>query len=112
MFRIAREAAVPATIHHLKTAYRQNWGRMPVVVARLERARAEGLDVAADLYPYAAASNRLDSNLPARAREGGREALLARLADPAARLRIKADVLRADPSWENQYLGSAVRPAF
>ena len=82
VFRIAREAAVPATIHHLKTAYRQNWGRMPQVLARLERARAEGLDVAADLYPYAAASNRLDSNLPVWAREGGREALLARLKIP------------------------------
>src|SRR6185503_2034105 len=48
VFRIAREAGVPATIHHLKTAYKQNWGRMPHVLARLERARAEGLDVAAD----------------------------------------------------------------
>jgi N-acyl-D-amino-acid deacylase len=106
VFRIAREAAVPATIHHLKTAYAQNWGRMPQVLARLERARAEGLDVAADLYPYAAASNRLDSNLPVWAREGGREPLLTRLKDPATRARIKADVLRADPTWENQYLGS------
>ncbi len=79
VLRIAREAAVPATIHHLKTAYRQNWGRMPQVLARLERARAEGLDVAADQYPYVAASNRLDSNLPVWAREGGREALIARL---------------------------------
>ncbi len=106
VFRIAREAAVPATIHHLKTAYSQNWGRMPQVLARLERARAEGLDVAADQYPYTAASNRLDSNLPVWAREGGREQLLTRLRDPATRARIKADVLRADPAWENQYLGS------
>ena len=106
VLRIAREAAVPATIHHLKTAYRQNWGRMPQVLARLERARAEGIDVAADQYPYVAASNRLDSNLPVWAREGGREALIARLKDPAVRARIKADVLRADPTWENQYLGS------
>ena len=106
VFRIAREAAVPATIHHLKTAYARNWGRMPQVLARIERARAEGLDVAADLYPYAAASNRLDSNLPVWAREGGREQLLARLKDPATRARIKADVLRADSTWENQYLGS------
>jgi N-acyl-D-amino-acid deacylase len=106
VLRIAREAGVPATIHHLKTAYRQNWGRMPHVLARLERARAEGLDIAADQYPYAAASNRLDSNLPVWAREGGREALMARLKDPAIRARIKADVLRADSTWENQYLGS------
>ena len=106
VFRIAREARVPATIHHLKTAYKQNWGRMPQVLTRLEKARAERLDVAADQYPYAAASNALDSNLPVWAREGGREALLARLKDPQQRSRIKADVLRADPSWENQYLGS------
>jgi dihydroorotase/N-acyl-D-amino-acid deacylase len=106
VFRIAREARVPATIHHLKTAYKQNWGRMPHVLSRLERARAEGLDVAADQYPYTAASNPLDANLPVWAREGGREALLARLKDPAQRARIKADVLRADGAWENQYLGS------
>ena len=106
VLRIAREAAVPATIHHLKTAYRQNWGRMPQVLARLERARAAGIDIAADQYPYVAASNRLDSNLPVWAREGGREALIGRLEDPATRARIKADVLRADPTWENQYLGS------
>ena len=106
VFRIAREAGVPATIHHLKTAYTQNWGRMPRVLARLEKARAEGLDIAADQYPYSAASNRLDANLPVWAREGGREALLARLKDPAQRARIKADVMRPDRTWENQYLGS------
>jgi N-acyl-D-amino-acid deacylase len=106
VFRIAREARVPATIHHLKTAYKQNWGRMPRVLARLEKARAEGLDIAADQYPYTAASNALDSNLPVWAREGGRESLLVRLKDSAQRARIKADVLRFDPTWENQYLGS------
>jgi N-acyl-D-amino-acid deacylase len=106
IFRIAREAGVAATIHHLKTAFKQNWGRMPQVLARVERARAEGLDIAADQYPYTAASNRLDANLPLWAREGGRDALLARLKDPAQRARIKADVMRVDPSWENQYLGS------
>jgi N-acyl-D-amino-acid deacylase len=106
VFRIAGEARVPATIHHLKTAYKQNWGRMPRVLARLEKARAEGLDIAADQYPYTAASNALDSNLPVWAREGGRESLLVRLKDSAQRARIKADVLRSDPTWENQYLGS------
>ena len=106
VFRIAREAQVPAMIHHLKTAYKQNWGRMPQILARLEKARAEGLDVAADQYPYTAASNPLDANLPIWAREGGRDALLARLKDPAQRARIKTDVLRSDSTWENQYLGS------
>ncbi len=72
VFRIAREAGVPATIHHLKTAYKQNWGRMPQVLQRIERARAEGLDIAADQYPYVAGSNPLDASLPVWAREGGR----------------------------------------
>jgi dihydroorotase/N-acyl-D-amino-acid deacylase len=82
VFRIAREAGVPATIHHLKTAYKQNWGRMPAVLQRIERARAEGLDIAADQYPYIAGSNPLDASLPVRAREGGRDAMVKRLQDP------------------------------
>ena len=76
VFRIAREAGVPATIHHLKTAYKQNWGRMPAVLQRIERARHEGLDIAADQYPYVAGSNPLDASLPVWAREGGRAAMV------------------------------------
>lgn len=106
VFRIAREAGVPATIHHLKTAYKQNWGRMPAVLQRLERARAEGLDVAADQYPYTAGSNPLDASLPVWAREGGRPAMVARLNDPATRARIRAEILQPSTTWENQYLGS------
>jgi dihydroorotase/N-acyl-D-amino-acid deacylase len=106
VFRIARQAGVPVTIHHLKTAYTQNWGRMPAVLRRLEQARDQGLDVAADLYPYIAGSNPLDASLPVWAREGGRDALVARLKDPATRARIKAEILRPTTAWENQYLGS------
>ena len=106
VFRIAREAGVPATIHHLKTAYKQNWGRMPQVLQRIERARAGGLDIAADQYPYVAGSNPLDASLPVWAREGGREAMVARLKDPATRAKIKAEILQPSTTWENQYLGS------
>ena len=106
VFRIAREAQLPAMIHHLKVAYRQNWGRMPQILSRIDRARTEGLDIAADQYPYAAASNRLDANLPVWAREGGRDSTLARLKDPAQRARMKADVLRPSSTWENQFAGS------
>ncbi len=106
VFRIAREAGVPAIVHHLKTAYTQNWGRMPAVLQRFERARLEGLDVAADLYPYIAGSNPLDASLPVWAREGGRAAMVARLTDPATRARIKAEILQPSTTWENQYLGS------
>ncbi len=106
VFRIAREAGVPATIHHLKTAYKQNWGRMPAVLLRIERARQDGLDIAADQYPYVAGSNPLDASLPVWAREGGREAMVKRLTDPATRAKIKAEILTPSATWENQYAGS------
>jgi N-acyl-D-amino-acid deacylase len=106
VFRIAREAGVPATIHHLKTAYKQNWGRMAAVLQRIERARGDGLDIAADQYPYIAGSNPLDASLPVWVREGGRAAMVKRLTDPATRAKIKAEILQPSTTWENQFLGS------
>ena len=106
VFRIARDAKVRTQIWHLKTAYKPNWGRMPQVLAKIEAARAEGLDVSANQYPYNRASNGLDACLPPWVREGGREALLKRLADRATRERAKADMARETAEWENQYLGS------
>jgi dihydroorotase/N-acyl-D-amino-acid deacylase len=103
-FRVAREARIPTQVYHLKTACRANWGRMPAVLERFEQARAEGLDVSANQYPYTAGQNGLDANLPVWVREGGIEKMLARLADPAARARVKAELAREDPSWENQFL--------
>ena len=96
-FRVAREAAIPTQVYHLKTAYRPNWGRMPQVLKRFEQARAEGLDVSADQYPYTAGQNGLDANLPIWVREGGTEKMLARLADPAARARVKAELRAGGP---------------
>ena len=99
VFRIAREAKIPAQIYHLKTAGTRNWGRMPAVLARIEAARAEGLDVSANQYPWAASSNNLDASLPLWVREGGREKLLARLRDPATRARARADFPKENPDW-------------
>jgi N-acyl-D-amino-acid deacylase len=106
VFEIARRAAIPVEIWHLKAAYRKNWGRMPVVLAKIRAARARGLDVTADVYPYTAASTGLSACIPPWALEGGTEKLLARLADPSTRARIKADVLKDSNEWENIYLGS------
>ncbi|MEO6326752.1 MAG: D-aminoacylase [Thermoanaerobaculia bacterium] len=106
VFRIAREAAIPANVWHLKTAYRQNWGRMPAVLARFEKARAEGLDVAANQYPWTAASNGLDACLPPWVREGGREPMLVRLADPTRRERMKVEMALDSDDWSNQYVGA------
>jgi N-acyl-D-aspartate/D-glutamate deacylase len=72
---------------------------MPAVLKRIEAARAQGLDVSADQYPWTASSNNLDASLPAWVREGGREKLVARLRDPATRARVRADFLKEDPEW-------------
>src|SRR5436190_4912891 len=107
VFAIAERANIPAEIWHLKTAYKANFGRMPEVLRRIEAARARGLDVTANQYPYTRASNGLDSCLPLWAREGGLEKTVARLTDPATRERIKKDM--DDPNattWENQWYGA------
>ena len=106
VFEIARRARIPTEIWHLKAAYRKNWGRMPQVLAKIRAARARGLDVTADVYPYTAASTGLAACLPPWAVEGGGEKMLARLRDPATRARIRADILRDSNEWENIYLGS------
>ena len=97
VFRIAREAKLPAEIYHLKTAGRANWGEMPGVLKRIEAARAEGLDVTADQYPWTASSNGLDASLPVWVREGGAEKLVERLRDPATRARAREDFLKEHP---------------
>ena len=107
VFAVAERAAIPAEIWHLKTAYKANFGKMPEVLKRIEAARARGLDVTANQYPYTRASNGLDSCLPLWAREGGFDKTLPRLMDPATRERIKKDM--DDPNaatWENQWYGA------
>jgi N-acyl-D-amino-acid deacylase len=107
VFAIAERARIATEIWHLKVAYRPNWGRMPAVLRRIEAARARGLDVTADTYPYTRASNGLDACLPLWVREGGLEPMLARLRDPAQRDRILREM--DDPhatGWENQWHGA------
>jgi N-acyl-D-amino-acid deacylase len=104
---IAERAKIPAEVWHLKTAYKANFGKMTEVLRRIEAARARGLDVTANQYPYTRASNGLDACLPLWVREGGLDAMLARLKDPAQRARIKRDMEEPAPStWENQWYGS------
>jgi dihydroorotase/N-acyl-D-amino-acid deacylase len=107
VFRVAREADIPAEVWHLKTAYKANWGKMPDVLRRIEAARASGLDITANQYPYTRASNGLDACLPLWVREGGTDAMLKRLADPATRERVKREMDDPNPEgWENQWYGS------
>jgi len=89
---IGREAKIPVEVWHLKVAGRSNWGRMKDVVARIERARAEGLDVTADMYPYVASGNGLDATVPQWAQAGGVDAMIKRFHDPASRARILREI--------------------
>jgi N-acyl-D-amino-acid deacylase len=107
VFTIAERAGIPAEVWHLKTAYKANFGKMPEVLRRIEAARARGLDVTANQYPYDRASNGLDACLPLWVREGGLDKMIARLQDPAMRERIKRDMDEPNPqTWENQWYGS------
>jgi dihydroorotase/N-acyl-D-amino-acid deacylase len=107
VFTIAEKANIPAEVWHLKTAYKANWGRMPEVLKYFDAARARGLDVTANMYPYDRASNGLDACLPLWVREGGLEPMLQRLNDPKLRDRIKRDMDDAKAKdWENQWYGS------
>jgi N-acyl-D-amino-acid deacylase len=107
VFSVAERARIPAEVWHLKTAYKANWGHMPEVLKHFEAARARGLDVTANMYPYDRASNGLDACLPLWVREGGLDQMITRLKDPSLRDRIKRDM--DDPNakdWENQWYGS------
>jgi N-acyl-D-amino-acid deacylase len=102
MVRVARESGCAVHISHLKLAGRRNWDRAEVLVQTLDAARAEGLRITADQYPYAAGSTLLGAILPPWAHDGGSEATLARLRDREARARMRAAMSDPGPSdWDN-----------
>ena len=88
--RIGREADVPVNIFHLKIGGQQNWGRMPQIIEKIERAQKSGVDIAANVYPYTATSTELTSIVPAWALEGGYEQFLARVRNAESRAKIAA----------------------
>jgi len=101
--RIGREAHIPVEIWHLKVAGKTNWGRMPEVIAKIDEARAQGVDVAADTYAYTAWFNDMSAFIPPWAHDGGRAKLVERLKDPTTRERIRKDLLTASSEWDNEW---------
>jgi N-acyl-D-aspartate/D-glutamate deacylase len=89
---IGREGELPVQVSHIKAAGRPHWGKVKDALALIDAARAEGLDVTADVYPYTASSTMLRTLLPGWALEGGVEAMLERLQNPAERARIREEV--------------------
>ncbi|NJD09622.1 MAG: D-aminoacylase [Gemmatimonadetes bacterium] len=108
---IAREAAVPAEIYHLKMAGEANWPKLDSVVARVERARADGLRITADMYTYTAGATGLDAAMPPWVQEGGLEEWRKRLGDPAVRTRVRREMRAPAVGWESllQLAGSPER---
>jgi N-acyl-D-amino-acid deacylase len=103
VIEIARRASLPAEIYHLKQAGRSNWTKLDAVIDRITRARAEGLAITADMYPYEAGATGLSSCFPPWAHEGGLRATLARLGDAQQRNRIRDEMARPGKDWENLY---------
>ncbi len=106
VFAISQRAKISTTVWHLKTAYNENWGKMPEVLRRIEEARSRGIDVAASVYPYARASNGLNASFPPWVSEGGTEQMIARLKDPVQRERIKKEMDEPGKGWDNEWRGS------
>jgi dihydroorotase/N-acyl-D-amino-acid deacylase len=106
--RIGREAHIPVEIWHLKAAGKTNWGKMPQLVARIDQARASGVDISANTYAYTAWFNTFSAFVPPWAHDGGDARLVERLKDPAVRARIRKDMLTAGKDsagevWDNEW---------
>ena len=97
--RIGEEGGVPVQIAHVKASGRENWGKMERALRMISDARARGVNVTGDVYPYPAGSTKMDNLLPAWMHDGGTAKLLERLADPAARERAIADCLIGGERW-------------
>jgi dihydroorotase/N-acyl-D-amino-acid deacylase len=106
--QIGSEAHIPVEIWHLKAAGKANWGRMPQIVARIDQARAAGVDVSANTYAYTAWFNTFSAFVPPWAHDGGDAKLVERLKDPATRARIRKDMTTpgkdsAGEAWDNEW---------
>jgi N-acyl-D-amino-acid deacylase len=106
LLTIAREAKIPAEIYHFKASGQPNWHLFDQAVEKVENARAEGLQITADVYTYPAGSTGLNASIPPWVQEGGFAASVERMKDPANRERIASEMLEHSSEWENMYLGA------
>jgi N-acyl-D-amino-acid deacylase len=103
---VGKGAKIRVDIIHMKIAHKRLWGRANEIIGMVEKARAEGHDIRANVYPYTAGQNNLSSIVPPWAHDGGREKMLERLKDPAARKRMREEVMNGLPNWYNHYLAT------
>jgi len=106
LIRISREAKIPAEIYHLKAAGQANWPKMDTVIATIQKARAEGLKITADMYTYPAGATGLDAAMPPWVLDGGYDEAYKRLRDPATRKKIAQAITTPSTDWENLFLAA------
>jgi len=104
LITIARKANVAVELYHMKVAGKSNWDKLDAMIERIEKARAEGLKITADMYNYTAGATGLDAAMPPWVQEGGYQAWVARLKDPKIRKRVLKEMTTPTDEWENLYL--------
>jgi N-acyl-D-amino-acid deacylase len=103
---ISRRAKLPAEVYHLKAAGQQNWGKLDAAIKKIEEARASGLRITADMYNYTAGATGLDASMPPWVQEGGLEAWIGRLKDPATREKVAKEMATPTDAWENFFVAA------
>ena len=107
---LVRATGIRAEISHLKTSGARNWHKIDAVLEKIERAMADGLLLGSDRYPFCASGTDLDIVFPDWAGEGGVPAEMARLADPATRAKIVAEIDASDRDWSTVMIGGTWHP--
>jgi N-acyl-D-aspartate/D-glutamate deacylase len=103
---VGKGAGIPVDIIHMKIAHKKLWGRVNEIIAMVQKARDEGHNIQANVYPYTAGQNNLSSIVPPWAVDGGREKMLVRLKNPSLRPRLRREILNGLPNWYNHYLAT------
>ncbi len=104
---VAEASGAPAEIYHFKQAGRSNWGKLDEEIAMVNAARARGVRITADMYTYTSGATGLDTAMPSWVQDGGLEKWIARLKDPAIRVKVKAEMRDPHPkTWDNLYGGA------
>ncbi len=106
LIRIGREAHTHAEVYHFKAAGKANWPKMAQAIAKIEAARKDGVDVSANMYAYTAGATGLDAAMPPWVQEGGVDAWVKRLQDPATRERVVKEMREPAKDWENLMLAA------
>ncbi len=106
LIHISASAHIPAIFYHLKAAGRGNWGKMDLLIAKIDSARKAGLDISSCMYTYTAGATGFDASMPTYVQEGGLDKWIERLKNPVIRKKIIKEMQTPSPDWESLYLGA------